>query len=341
MSAENAPTITFGSADAANLLVAGIPAAARALATAATDERFRNRPLLIAVAGGWVPSPLTKHEAARLAPDVDWKAVDLVDPSSLGHIAGESLQSTAGSRVEAAGISALHEQARLIVANTGKQADGIVSRTINRPISRAITRVVLRHPVARPWHATLAAGLLGVAMFLALVFGGSAGLIAGAVLFQLASIVDGVDGEMARATFRSSARGAMMDSLTDAATNLGFIGGVSYNLFTAGHREAALAGAAGCALLAMGNVILAWQSRRDGGAFTFDALKTRFRERPSRIKQWLTYITMRDFYALAACLAILSGLAQTLLFTFAGVAAGWLCVLCWTLFFGRQAHTVA
>ena len=67
-----------------------------------------------------------------------------------------------------------------------------------------------------------------------------------------------------------------------------------------------------------------------GGPFTFDALKHKFREKPSALKQVLTYITMRDFYALAACLAILAGAVQPLLFIFAVVACGWFAVVIFT-----------
>lgn len=312
------PTIIlFASEDAANHLVAGIPAAARAIMDAGrTGDQSA---VTIAVPGGWTPSALCIEEAQRLAPDVRWNAA-MAEESATGII----------------DIPALRLQAKSIIAATGKAGDGIVSRHINRPISQAITRVVLRFVSARPWHATCAAGLTGVLMFAVLMMGGGTGLIIGAILFQLASIIDGVDGEMARATFRASDRGAMMDSITDAATNLGFIGGVSYNLYRGGAVEASLAGATGFAFLALGSGILALQSRQDGGAFTFDALKTRFREKPSRLKQWLTYITMRDFYALAACIGIVVGGAQPLLYVFAGVTIAWFAVLCWTLMMSRR-----
>ena len=173
-------------------------------------------------------------------------------------------------------------------------------------------------------------------MAIALFTGGAIGLIAGALLFQFASIVDGVDGETARATFRSSARGAMLDSMTDAATNLAFIAGVAFNLWTRGDETAGIAGLAGAALLAAGSALLALQSRRDGGDFTFDALKTRVRSRPSRLRQWLVWITMRDFYALAACIAILLGWSGILLFVFALVAAGWFTAVCAMLLGGGR-----
>lgn len=352
MPAEGQHHILFSSAAAANGLVAGVPAAARAMAnlTSHGSGPGTDDPIVVAVPGGWQPDALCRAEAARLAPEATWSAADahraLADEAQW--FSGAALQLPSGSPqpVPSASVSAaipgeraaLNAAAQRIIKATGKPGDGIVSRHINRPISQAITALALRWPAMRPGHATFAAAAIGAAMIGALVLGGAAGLVAGAVLFQLASIIDGVDGEVARATQRSSARGAMLDSVTDAVTNLGFIAGVSWNLYVAGAVEPALAGAAGFALLALGTALLGLQSRRDGGPFTFDALKHRLSARPSRLKQWLTWLTMRDFYALAACLAIVAGWAEAVLMVFAAAALGWFAVLCWTLYGPRPAQ---
>lgn len=330
--------ILFADQHAANQLVAGIPAAARAVAVAAPHGA--GHILRIAVPGGWQPTQNCLAEARRLSPAADWRAVDAASVPASRWIGGAMVQQAraqfpSGSTSPASAIpadrAALRAEGRRIISATGKPGDGIVSRHINRPVSQAISRVALRFSGARPWHATLAAALIGMAMLAMLLGGGSTGLLIGAALFQLASIVDGVDGEMARATFRSSDRGAMLDSLTDAATNLSFIAGVSFNVFSGGDRVAGLAGAAGFAMLALGSALLAIQSRRDGGAFSFDGLKHRINRKPSRLKQLLIWITMRDFYAFAAFIAILAGGASLLLMLFAIVAAGWLATLSWVL----------
>lgn len=340
-------TIIYSSEEAANRLVAGIPAAARSLATLARQHGAIER-AGVAVPGGWTPSAFCLAEARRLTPQLTWAAVDLTkEPHNQVVIGAELLAGIAKAAPQAGLSDQMHPErelqllgraSRVIIKATGKPADGIVSRHINRPISQAITRRLLRWSWPRPGHATAAAALLGIAMLVALLLGGSTGLLAGAVLFQAASIIDGVDGEMARATFRSSQRGAMLDSLTDTATNLGFLAGVSCNVWQEGAMGAAMAGLLGLVVLASGSAILALAARRAGGPFTFDALKHRFRERPSRVKQALVYITMRDFYALAACIAILSGAARPLLYVFATVACGWFAVLCFTFASGGFAR---
>ena len=50
---------------------------------------------------------------------------------------------------------------------------------------------------------------------------------------------------------------------------------------------------------------------------------------------WLTWLTMRDFFALAVAIAVVAGFAHVALIGFALVAAGWLVVVVSVM--GRQA----
>ena len=123
-------------------------------------------------------------------------------------------------------------------AATGKPGDGLVSRWLNRPISQRAHLAGARHlPGIRPIHVTVFNALLAVPMFLLLLFGGHAGLILGAILFQAASVLDGVDGEMARATFRTSAEGASLDSLIDMSINFLFVLGLTIHLAVRDQRR--------------------------------------------------------------------------------------------------------
>jgi CDP-L-myo-inositol myo-inositolphosphotransferase len=163
-------------------------------------------------------------------------------------------------------------------------------------------------------------------MAMCLFSGEPSGLVLGALLFQLASIIDGVDGEIARATFRTSRSGSMLDSLTDAATNLAFFAGVAGNLWLTGQYWPAAAGAAGLALLFFGLLVIGLRALASNRPFSFDGVKEHFGVRPSNLKQWLTWLTMRDFYAAAAALFVIVGLAAQMLVIFAVIAAGWLAI---------------
>jgi len=235
--------------------------------------------------------------------------------------------------MKAAGDSARHgaalaEAGRRIIAATAKPGDGIVSRHINRPISQAISRFLLGFPGFRPIHATVGTAVIGLAMLAVLLWlPGQAGLALGALLFQVASVFDGVDGEVARATFRTSDNGAMIDSLVDAATNLAFIAGIAVHLWASGHHQPALFGVAGLAMLALGLTIIGRRARASGGPFSFDGVKQRVNANGSRIGQWLTWLTMRDFYALAAMVLVLCGLVIPALIVFSCVMAVWLVVV--------------
>ena len=218
--------------------------------------------------------------------------------------------------------------ARQIVAATGKPGDGIVSRWINRPISQAISRQLLRWKQIRPVHATAVTAVLAVAMVICLLtMTGRPGLVAGALLYQAASIFDGVDGEIARATFRTSRAGAKLDSLVDAFANIGFIGGVAINLWISGHTSVAVAGLIGLIMLALGLCLIGRQAANSEAPFTFNGVKERIGATGSHFAKWLTWLTMRDFYALAALIFVLSGFTEAGLLVFATVATGWLAVV--------------
>ena len=216
-----------------------------------------------------------------------------------------------------------------ILASSGKLGDGPVSRWLNRPVSRRITAVLLHVPGVRPIHATIATAVLAAAMFGALLSGGEGGLLAGAILYQIASILDGVDGEIARATFRVSRAGAAADTVVDAATNILFVLGVTINLGASGNRFAVVLAAWGFILFLVGLAAIAWRTSRGQGPFNLDLVKHHYARRfPGRLIPWLidmaTIVSSRDFYALLFMLLILAGLAAAVLYVFSAAATVWI-----------------
>jgi CDP-L-myo-inositol myo-inositolphosphotransferase len=234
------------------------------------------------------------------------------------HLAADT--SAAAARYATAG--------RAIIKATAKSTDGLVSRSLNRPMSQAITTVLLKIPGIRPIHATMGTAALAVLMFAVLVLMGSpAGLVLGAILFHAASVFDGVDGEIARTTYRTSDRGAMIDSLIDAATNLSFVAGIVINLAQRGHWSAAMFGIAGLAMLAIGLTTLGTRARRSGAPISFDGLKGRFRDSGTPWGKWAVWLTMRDFLALASVVLVVAGLTDEAIMAFSGIMAVWLAVV--------------
>lgn len=225
------------------------------------------------------------------------------------------------------GAEALAAAERRIIVATAKPGDGIVARHLNRPISQVISRFLLRYDGIRPVHGTWGTALIALAMIACLVRGTEAGLIAGAVLFQAASIFDGVDGEIARATFRTTPEGARLDSLIDAITNVTCIGGVALNLYMQGEILAAQFGAAGIMLLSLGLTVIGRRSRTAATGLNFNAVKEHFSKRRSRLMTWLTWLTMRDFFALLGAGLVIGGFAPQAMVAFAAITAVWLVVV--------------
>ncbi len=352
--------VVFSSAATAEFRVAGVPAAARVvLALSRIQSGGSPAGCTIASAQTWTPSAELRDECRRLAPRLAVEFIglnDLPKRADVLVVAGELFVGALarggsddrngllpalfearivgrralriGERRERICLAVLRRASRHFVASTGKTGDGVVSRLFNRPISQSISNLLLRMPSIRPHHASIGTAVIGIAMLLSLVLGGSLGLVGGALLFQFASIFDGVDGEIARATHRTSEQGAMLDSLIDAATNLAFVAGVSYNLHLAGDASAAGAGGAGLTMLLIGLVLIGRRTKASGEPVNFEIIKVHLRRSrlSSTLTECLIMLTMRDFFAAAAAALILVGLTHWALFAFAIVTAGWLIV---------------
>lgn len=320
----------FASARTAGRLVAGVPAAARLARSFGAAQP--GAALVLVLGDGGELDSRTRAEMARLAPGV---VVEVSDSADGAAIPAETLPDAETIAAMLAGTAyvlpspadpeaELRRAARAILRATAKPGDGIVSRHLNRPVSQACSALLLRLAWVRPGHATVLTGLIALAMVACLLTGTMAGLVAGAVLFQLASIADGIDGEIARATFRTSPQGAAWDSGVDAATNLGFLAGVIANLWLRGETGIATVGLTGLAILALGMGLLGWHARSRGEPLHFDGAKRMLGSHESALTRWLRYLTMRDFYCLFLAVMIALGQVGAALAIFAVAAAGWL-----------------
>mgnify|MGYP006293181403 CR=1 FL=1 len=114
-----------------------------------------------------------------------------------------------------------------------KSVDGPVSRHFNRYISLFISRRVAKWGV-KANHVTAVTALLGVLGGLLGLIGGYWGFLAAALAYKANSIIDGVDGEMARGKYEFSEWGAWLDNFSDDSKDIFFYIGVSVGAYTTG-----------------------------------------------------------------------------------------------------------
>jgi CDP-L-myo-inositol myo-inositolphosphotransferase len=111
-----------------------------------------------------------------------------------------------------------------------KEADGPVSRYLNRPVSTRMSMALAHLPI-HPDVVSMVAFLLGVLAAWLLASGQGT---AGGILVQLASILDGVDGEIARLQVRAGPGGALLDGVLDRLADAAIVGGLALWALDAG-----------------------------------------------------------------------------------------------------------
>ena len=289
----------FPSAATADRPIAGVAAAARAVRRLADDGAAL---VTIRIGDGTEPASGTRADIERL-------------------------RGAAEVRIESGtGPEVALPTAWEVIRATGKAGDGLVSRWLNRPISQRITWLVLTLRGARPIHVTIVNALIAVPMVLVLLFGGHAGLILGAILFHVASVLDGVDGEMARATFRTSREGATLDSLVDMATNLLFVLGLTIHLALRDQDAIGWIGGLGIVQMIAGNLLIARRVRSQGAPLGFDLYKRRGGRIGGVVDlgYWAVQVlTGRDCFAFLFMVLTVTGLERVALGIFAGVGTVW------------------
>jgi phosphatidylglycerophosphate synthase len=298
--------IAFANAAEADRRVAGIAAAARlvrALADAGAAE------IWLTIGDGTALAPATLADIARLRRSSE---VRVAAPAE------------APAGLEAARAPKLDAMA--VLRGTAKPSDGIVSRYLNRPLSQRISWALLLVRGARPIHATIASAAFALIMLWGMLAGGKPGLILGAILFQTASVIDGVDGEMARATFRTSALGATLDSAVDMMTNVLFLLGLTVHLGRHGPPIVLWAGLWSLAIMVVGSLLVGMRSRAGGAPLSFDLLKRAPHARGpfEPIFRVMQAVTSRDCYAFLFLILIIAGLAQQALLVGALIGTLWM-----------------
>ncbi len=109
-----------------------------------------------------------------------------------------------------------------------KPEDGLVSRYLNRPISTRMSIMAYRRGFKiEPFTVTLVSFILGLSASLLLAM---RAFILGGLLVQAASIIDGVDGELARLYRKATPWGGYLDSVLDRVSDVAIVAGLTLSL---------------------------------------------------------------------------------------------------------------
>lgn len=159
---------------------------------------------------------------------------------------------------------------REVLAGAVRVGDGVIARHLNRPISLRITERLIARPV-KPWQVSVASFFTTLLAGLAFAIGHA---MTGGLLAQCASVLDGVDGELARVRCQDSAFGGLYDALLDRVGEAAVIGGMTLYAWLMG--AGALAVGLGFAALAGNSLSMAvkekygtqfrrpWAAEREG-----------------------------------------------------------------------------
>lgn len=111
----------------------------------------------------------------------------------------------------------------------GRDADGLIAYSINRPCSLFVSKRIANSFIT-PNMVTafgLVVGLAGAALMFS---GKPAFMVIGVILWQLSSMIDGIDGELARMRLSPSHSGEWFDTIADDITNISFLVGLGHAL---------------------------------------------------------------------------------------------------------------
>lgn len=203
-----------------------------------------------------------------------------------------------------------------LMARWPKGTDGPVSRFINRPISKAITRRLVSTGIT-PNQISILTLIMGLFSGLFAALGGYAWWLASALVFQVASILDGTDGELAVLTYRTSPQGAWMDTVCDNVSYVAFLVGLTVGVYRADLPSFYLWGGLvglGAAVVSLANINLyLLREGRSGSALSVQYGFEKGRGPVARVMRVLKYLGKRDLLSfLVLVLAVLGRLPLAL-----------------------------
>lgn len=129
-----------------------------------------------------------------------------------------------------------HYAEKILLRSLVPAKDGFISRILNRRFSLSITRFLAQTRIT-PNQITFFSFLIAVAAAFCFAAGNP---LCGGVLAQLSSIIDGVDGEVARLKFQKSNYGGLFDSVLDRYADFFIVIGMACAWYSATNSTTAL-----------------------------------------------------------------------------------------------------
>ncbi len=200
-----------------------------------------------------------------------------------------------------------------LIRRMNKSHEGPVDALINWRFSMRITRVLARRSLAiTPNHVTVVSILVGLVACFCASRGSYAMVALGGVLLEVQSILDSVDGELARLRFQYSKLGQWLDNLTDDIVDNLFILAVGYALGGT-WWWLALGAAGGRWLVAVSTYIWVYATTGTGDVFAFrwwfegEGTSVDEAYKPTSVKTWVRSFGRRDTYVFIWMIVCLAG----------------------------------
>jgi phosphatidylglycerophosphate synthase len=222
-----------------------------------------------------------------------------------------------------------------------KPVDGLVARNLNRHISIFLSKRLV-HTALTPNMMSAFTFALGVAAALLAARGGWANVLFAAFLLQWNSILDGVDGELARVRYQQSRLGQWLDTVSDDLSNVLFYAGLGVGAQTLPFGSVLLACGIAAAVVQLITMALQYTELARIGSGDLYALEWNFDARAptgigGRLLAFFRQVVKKDFATLFyLALAVVAVLPYFL----PAIAVGQVCVLVATLLRRRKPAQV-
>lgn len=233
--------------------------------------------------------------------------------------------------------ASLKQAEKMLFGNLKKPTDGWIAQKINRRISIPISKLLLKTHLSAN-HVTGLVTLIGVLSGFFVAGGRYWEVALGGILFNLASILDGCDGEISKLKLSYSKLGEWLDTISDNITYLSFISGIIFGLHRQGHSPhlfleslLTLAGLA-CTLTLLFFYLVRYTN--SGSLVTFQKEMTREEKEfgPKKggasLLLKMKFMIKRDFFALLfMVLALFNQIQLILHLCFLGANLAWIVIL--------------